>query len=70
MIAMLEKSWISISEAAKVIGCTPQHLRAMVARNQIAHERVGHAWLLEKNAVEKMAKTPAKTGRPRSRTKK
>jgi excisionase family DNA binding protein len=70
MIAMLEKNWISVSEAAKVIGCTPQHLRAMVARGQIVHERVGHAWLLDKKSVEKIAKNPAKTGRPRNGHKK
>ncbi len=67
---MLEKKWISVSDAAVLIGCTPQHLRLMVSKNQIPHERVGHAWLLDKTSVEQIAKTPAVTGRPRSGTKK
>ena len=67
---MLEKNWISVSDAAVLIGCTPQHLRLMVSRNQIPHERVGYAWLLDKKTVEKIAETPAKTGRPRSKFKK
>jgi excisionase family DNA binding protein len=69
MIAMLEQNWISVSDAAALVGCTPQYLRALALDKAIPCERVGHAWLLDKNAIEKMAKTPAKTGRPRSRKK-
>lgn len=67
---MLEKNWISVSEAAILIGCTPQHLRLMATTSKIPSEKVGHAWLLDKKTVEKMAKNPAKTGRPRGSRKK
>jgi excisionase family DNA binding protein len=70
MVAMLEKNWISVSEAATLIGCTPQYLRAMALEGRIGHDRVGHAWLLDRKTIEDMAKNPPKVGRPRSRIKK
>ncbi len=67
---MLEKTWISVSEAAVLVGCAPQHLRLMAKLGKIPSERVGHAWLLDKKTIEKIAKNPAKTGRPRGSRKK
>ena len=67
---MLEKKWISVSDAAILIGCTPQHLRLLAETSKIPSEKVGHAWLLDKKTVEIMAKNPAKTGRPRGSRKK
>jgi len=69
MIAILKNKWISVSDAAKVVGCTPQHLRKLAILEQIPSQRVGHAWLLDKKTIEKMAANPPKVGRPRSRLK-
>jgi excisionase family DNA binding protein len=69
MIAMLEKNWISVSDAAAMVGCTPQYLRKLAIEKEILCERVGHAWLLDKKTIEKMAANPPKVGRPRSRLK-
>jgi hypothetical protein len=69
MITLLKNKWISVSDAAKIVGCTPQHLRKLASESLIPCERVGHAWLLDKKTIAKMAANPPKVGRPRSRLK-
>jgi excisionase family DNA binding protein len=67
MLRMLENKWITITEAAAIIGCSTAHLRFLAISEKIKSTKVGpRLWLIDKKAAEKMAKTPAKTGRPRS----
>jgi excisionase family DNA binding protein len=68
MIAMLEK-WITVSQAAEIIGCSGQRLRFLAKNNKIRSEKVGSVWLVDRKQAEMMAKTPAKTGRPRKNQK-
>jgi excisionase family DNA binding protein len=68
MIVMQEK-WITISQAAELIGCSSQRLRFLAKEQQIRSEKVGFVWLVDRKQAELMAKTPAKTGRPRKNQK-
>jgi hypothetical protein len=66
MPTMLEKSWVTASEAANIIGCTASRVRAMCAEAILKAEKVGpRVWLIDRKSAEKIAKQPTKTGRPR-----
>jgi excisionase family DNA binding protein len=66
MIRMLEKKWLTASEAAILIGCSTSRIRALSREGSLKAEKVGpRAWLVDKKSAEELAKTPAKTGRPR-----
>ena len=67
---MLENKWMTATEAANLIGCSSAHIRYLAANGDLVCEKAGpRAWLIEKRSAEKMAKNPAKTGRPRKITK-
>lgn len=60
--------YVSVSQAAVEIGCTPGRVRQLVYDDQINALRLTPRMMLVKRSdVAKVAKTPAKTGRPRSR---
>jgi hypothetical protein len=66
MIAMLENKWMTAAEAADIIGCSSAHVRLLAKDGCIISYKAGpRALLVEKKSVEKIAKNPAKTGRPR-----
>lgn len=68
---MLEQKWLTVPEAAKIVGCSVQRIRALASDDTLKAERIGERlWLIDKSSAEKLAKTPAKTGRPRGTTKK
>lgn len=68
---MLEKKWLTATEAAGVIGCTSGRVRTMCKNGLLSAVKVGpRAWMVEKNSAEKVARNPAKTGRPRKVPKK
>jgi excisionase family DNA binding protein len=69
MIAMLEEKWITISQAAEMVGCTPAHIRLLAKGKKIKAEKVGSVWLVERKQAETMANKPQGVGRPRSRKK-
>jgi excisionase family DNA binding protein len=68
MIAMQTK-WITVSQAAELVGCTTQHLRKLAQDEAIASEKVGAIWLIDRVAAEKMAKSKPPVGRPRKNQK-
>lgn len=65
---MLEK-WITISQAADIVGCSTQRLRVLAKENKLRCEKVGSVWLVERKNAEDMARNPPKTGRPRKNLK-
>jgi excisionase family DNA binding protein len=70
MVQMLEKSWLTVNETADLVGCSAQRIRFMAKNAEIKAELVnGRCWLIDRTAAETMAKTPAKTGRPRKQGK-
>ena len=67
---MLEKNWITVTEAATIVGCSASRIRALCAEALLKAEKMGpRAWLVDRNAAEKLARTPARTGRPRKNQK-
>lgn len=67
---MLEKNWLTVSETAELVGCSAQRIRFMAKESLIKAELAnGRCWLIDRKAAESMAKTPAKTGRPRKNKK-
>lgn len=67
-VLTLSDELINVTDAAKIIGCTPAHVRLLLDRKQIEGEKLhSHAWLVVRKSAQKYAKTPQKTGRPRSR---
>jgi hypothetical protein len=66
MIAMLENKWMTATDAATLIGCSTAHVRYLAKNGDLICEKVGpRAWMVEKKSAEKLARNPAKTGRPR-----
>lgn len=66
---MLEKNWVTVVEAADIIGCTAGHVRNLLKDNKLRAEKFGSYWAIERTSVVEVAKTPAKTGRPRKMQK-
>lgn len=67
---MLDKNWITVVEAAEIVGCSPQRIRELALDNKIkASKLTGKCWVVDRKEVEKMAKNPSKTGRPRKSVK-
>ena len=63
---MLGNNWLTVSEAATLIGCSAQRLRVLAAEEKIKAAKVGaRVWLIDRKAAQHMAANPAKTGRPR-----
>jgi len=70
MIKMLDNKWLSIQEAAKLIGCTPSYVRLLARNNTIkSHKLNERAWLIDAIDAVKYATKPAGPGRPRSSKK-
>ena len=64
---MLEENWITISQAADLVGCTTAHLRLLAKRNELRAEKVGFVWLVDRAHAEELAEKRPNVGRPRSR---
>jgi hypothetical protein len=70
MKAMLEKKWITTSEAARLIGCTAGRVRKMCADAILQSEKVGpRVWLIDLKSAQSLAQKPYTTGRPRKNQK-
>ena len=64
---MTLRSEISTKEAAKIIGCTEAHVRALLISGTIEGRKFNErAWAVDLESAEDYAKTPQKLGRPRS----
>lgn len=58
---------VSVSQAAEIIGCSTGRVRQLLRDGLIRGEKLGpRAWVVSRVDAQKMAVTPAKTGRPRS----
>ena len=65
MSTMLGK-FLSVKEAAKILGCTDGRVRQLVLSGVLKYERFnGRALAIPLESLQKYAKTPIKTGRPR-----
>lgn len=63
----LQQDFLTVSQAAERIGCTPGRVRQMLRSGTLAGEKMSEwLWMIPRKAAEKAAKNPAKTGRPRT----
>lgn len=66
----LQEDFLTVTQAAERIGCTPSRVRQMLRSGTLVGEKMSEwIWMIPKKAAEKAAKTPAKTGRPRTNAK-
>lgn len=64
----LQEDFLTVSQAAEAIGCTPGRVRQMLRGGALTGEKMSEwLWMIPKKAVERIAKNPAKTGRPRTK---
>lgn len=58
--------YVSVPEAAEIIGCTDGRVRQMLRQGMLRAKKISErAWLVLRKEAEKYAKTPQKRGRPR-----
>lgn len=63
---MIDENFCTVSEAAKIIGCTQNHVRLLLKQGKLQGGKVTERlWLVDKRKVLEMAENPSKTGRPR-----
>lgn len=55
---------VAVSEAADILGLSPNRVRALVARGQLPALKVGGRWLVERAAVEARKRQEVSDGRP------
>lgn len=70
---MEQPKFLTVKQAAEVIGCTTGRVRQLLDAGVLHGEQPngeGTFWLVDKKAVAKYARTPAETGRPRKSAKK
>lgn len=71
MVKMLHHTWLSIPEAAEIIGCTQSYVRYLLRTETLSGEKFNaRAWMVDAKSVKAFAKNPRPTGRPRSSVKK
>ena len=59
-------AYISVNQAAKIIGCAEAHVRLLLIQGELAGTKLNErAWAVEKWSAVEYAKSPKKTGRPR-----
>lgn len=57
---------VSVSRAAEIIGCTTGRVRQLLREEALRGKKLGErAWAVSRVDAEKLAESPAKTGRPR-----
>lgn len=67
---MLDNKWLTIEEAAELIGCTTSHLRFLLREEKIKGKKVGERlWLVDVASAKQFARHPAATGRPRTKAR-
>lgn len=63
---MAIENFLTVEEAADVIGCTPGYVRRMCREGAICGKKVSaRCWLVPVEEASKMRNQPYKTGRPK-----
>lgn len=62
---MLENSWMTVSQAAELAGCSTQRIRLLAKLKQIKAEKIGAVWMIDKSHAQNLADKPPTVGRPR-----
>lgn len=66
-IEIQEKSiFVSVDEAAEIMGCTPGRVRQMLRAGDLEGHKVSErAWIVNRDSADKHAEKPEGSGRPR-----
>ena len=60
------ENWVSVAEAAEIIGCTDGRVRQLLRDHELAGQKINErAWVISRDSVERFAKKPQIFGRPR-----
>ena len=63
---MLQKNWITVKEAAELIGCTVQHVRSLIKKHKWEYNKVTERLIVvHVSTIEKYCKVQQTVGRPR-----
>lgn len=66
----LKDSYLSTSEAAKILGYRPYCIQQALRSGRIPAEKIANRWLIPRDFIEDFAKTYVpKVGRPRAKRK-
>jgi hypothetical protein len=70
MIAMLDDKWLTVKQAADMIGCTEDHVRLLLRKGPLVGKKLSERmWLVDVTSAAKMAYSTTKRGRPRTSPK-
>ena len=59
------KGYITVKEAADLIGVVGQRIRQMAAAGEIKSVKVAGVWLIDAKDAKRIAKEPSDIGKPR-----
>lgn len=60
-------NYVSVPEAARMLGCTSGRVRQLLIAGDLKGEKLNaKAWAIQRRAVEKLAAIPQTKGRPRT----
>lgn len=60
------ENWVSVGEAAEILGCTEGRIRQLLRDHELAGQKVNErAWIINRDSVERFSKKPQTVGRPR-----
>lgn len=60
-------SFVSVAEAAKIIGCSDAHVRRLLIDGELQGQKLNErAWAVRQDSAEKYATKPQTRGRPRT----
>lgn len=65
-MALPAKEFLSVSEAAKALGCTVGRIRQMLRKGNLKGQKLNErAWVVDPASLRKNAANPPTVGRPR-----
>lgn len=68
---MLQKNWITVKEASKMLGCTVQHVRHLARHEMLEYSKLSERMMvIHVPSVQKYMQTEQTLGRPRGSKKK
>ncbi len=57
--------WISVTEAVKLTGYTPEHIRRLVASSKVKGQRFASVWQVDRRSLLAYVKVAEKSGAKR-----
>jgi excisionase family DNA binding protein len=65
--AVVEQTWMTVKQAAKMLGLSESRVRDLIGRERLPAEKHGRDWAIRRRDVESFARLPeGRAGHPRS----